>query len=80
MHHLAGIVVKAVTAAFCAFMMVVFVTGSAFAQDTKPQGVALVIGESTYEALPPLPNPGARCPRHRRRFDQARFCDRRRRR
>ena len=56
MQHLTDIVAKAMTTAFCAFMMVVLATGSAFAQDSKLKGVALVIGESTYAALPRLPN------------------------
>jgi uncharacterized caspase-like protein len=46
------------TAVFRALLLVALVSGQAAAQDAKPlKGFALVIGESAYETLAPLPNP-----------------------
>src|SRR4029079_12593809 len=48
---------KAVTAAFCALLVVVLAAGPGLTQDVKAlKGVALVIGQTSYAALPRLPN------------------------
>jgi len=58
MHSLTSFVVKAMTVAFCALLAVVLVPASGMAQEAKPlKGVALVVGEQTYETLPALPTP-----------------------
>ena len=57
MQHVTDIVAKAVTAVFCALLVMVLATGPGLAQDTKPlKGVALVIGQSNYATLPKIPN------------------------
>src|SRR5262245_60595830 len=56
MQHLTHIVAKTVTTAFCALLLVIFAIGQGLAQTTPPaNGVALVIGQSTYAAWPALP-------------------------
>jgi uncharacterized caspase-like protein len=58
MHSLTSFVVKAMTVAFCALLAVVLMPASGMAQEAKPlKGVALVVGEQTYETLPALPTP-----------------------
>ncbi|MGE3873921.1 MAG: caspase family protein [Parvibaculaceae bacterium] len=48
---------RSIAALVCALLLGVLMTRHVFAQDAKPlKGVALVIGQSEYETLPPLPN------------------------
>jgi len=57
MWHSDGHAFRRVTALFCA-LLVVLVIGRAKAEETSAlKGVALVIGQSAYETLTPLPNP-----------------------
>ncbi|MGE3873920.1 MAG: caspase family protein [Parvibaculaceae bacterium] len=52
-----GSAIRRVTAALSALLLIAFLAGLADAQDAKPlKGVALVIGQSKYETLTPLPN------------------------
>ncbi len=55
MHPLTRILAKAVTAAVSALLFIGLVACPGITQETKPlKGVALVIGEQAYEAVPPL--------------------------
>ncbi len=54
----AGNLVRAAKAALCALLVFIALAGQALAEADQPlKGVALVIGQSAYKSLTPLPNP-----------------------